>query len=187
MATMPYLDSLPEHATYADLREAYAALLDELRPFAQRLMRGPSPLTVAERELIAAFVSGLNSCSYCYGTHARVAAAFGIEEITLAALLEDVEQAAVEPRLKPVLRFVRKLTLTPSRTTRADADAVRAAGFGDEGLMHAVAVCAYFNQMNRLLDGTGIRGEAHEHAGAARRLIDAGYDTAGVRKRGTGC
>jgi hypothetical protein len=37
--------SLPENATLADLRRIYANLLEKLRPYGQRLMRGPSPLT----------------------------------------------------------------------------------------------------------------------------------------------
>ena len=45
-----------------------------------RLMRDHSPLTVAERELIAAYVSGLNACTYCYGSHVIAAGAFGVDE-----------------------------------------------------------------------------------------------------------
>lgn len=175
---MTLLRSLPDDATFAELRQTYAALLDKLRPYAEQLMRGPSELTTAERELIAAFVSGLNSCSYCYGTHARVASEFGLDENVLRALLDDIDSAPIEPRLKPVMHYVTKLTLTPSRLSRADAEAVRSAGFSDEGLMHAVAVCAYFNQMNRLVEGTGIRGGPAEHGRAARRLVDRGYDPA---------
>jgi AhpD family alkylhydroperoxidase len=33
---------------------------------------------VAERELIAAYVAGLNACGYCHGIHIAVAEAFGI-------------------------------------------------------------------------------------------------------------
>ena len=47
---MALLRSLPENATLADLRRTYADLLEKLRPYGQRLMRGPSPLTPGERE-----------------------------------------------------------------------------------------------------------------------------------------
>jgi hypothetical protein len=53
---MALLRSLPENATLADLRQTYADLLEKLRPYGHRLMRGPSPLTPGQRELIAAFV-----------------------------------------------------------------------------------------------------------------------------------
>jgi uncharacterized peroxidase-related enzyme len=172
---MTLLRALPENATLPDLRRIYADLLEKLRPYADRLMRGPSPLTPGERELIAAFVSGVNSCRYCHGAHSRVAHAFGIDEALLAAALDDLEGAAVDARLKPLLHYVRKLTETPSRMTAADAAAVYAAGWDDEALLHAIAVCAYFNNMNRLVDGTGIVGTPEAYSAAAQQLVANGY------------
>jgi hypothetical protein len=46
---MALLRPLPENATLADLRQTYADLLEKLRPYGHRLMRGPSPLTPGER------------------------------------------------------------------------------------------------------------------------------------------
>jgi alkylhydroperoxidase/carboxymuconolactone decarboxylase family protein YurZ len=53
---MALFRSLPENATLTDLRQTYADLLEKLHPYGHRLMRGPSPLTPGQRELIAAFV-----------------------------------------------------------------------------------------------------------------------------------
>ena len=135
---MALLRSLPENATLADLRRSYADLLEKLRPYGRRLMRGPSPLTPSERELIAAYVSGVNSCRYCQGAHSLVARAFGVDEAVLAASLDNADVAPVDARLKPILRYVRKLTETPSRMTAADAAAVYDAGWNDEALLHAM-------------------------------------------------
>jgi uncharacterized peroxidase-related enzyme len=172
---MALLRSLPENATLTDLRRTYADLLEKLRPYGHRLMRGPSPLTPGEREFIAAFVSGVNSCRYCHGAHSLVARAFGVDEAVLANSLGDVNVAPVDARLKPILRYVRKLTETPSRMTTADAAAVYDAGWSDEALLHAIAVCAYFNNMNRLVEGAGIVGTSEEYAKAAQRLVKHGY------------
>jgi uncharacterized peroxidase-related enzyme len=172
---MALLRSLPENATLADLRRTYADLLEKLRPYGQRLMRGPSPLTPGQRELIAAFVSGVNSCRYCQGAHSLVARAFGVDEAVLATSLDNADVAPIDARLKPILRYVRKLTETPSRMTAADAAAVYDAGWNDEALLHAIAVCAYFNNMNRLVEGAGIVGTSEEYAMAAQRLFKHGY------------
>ena len=169
------LRSLPENATLADLRGIYGELLDHLRPYAEHLMRGPSPLTPGERELIAAYVSGVNSCRYCYGSHSLLARGFGIDEGVFKNLMDDVDLAPVDPRLKPTLRYVRKLTETPNRMTEADADAVYQAAWSDGALLHAVAVCADFNNMNRIVEGTGIVGTAEGYASGAQRLIAHGY------------
>jgi uncharacterized peroxidase-related enzyme len=179
---MALLRSLPENATLADLRQTYADLLETLRPYGQRLMRGPSPLTPGQRELIAAFVSGVNSCRYCHGAHSLVARAFGMDEAVLAASLDDIAVAPIDARLKPILRYVRKLTETPSRMTAADAAAVYDAGWSDEALLHAIAVCAYFNNMNRLVEGAGIVGTTEEYSVAAQRLVEHGYLRGTVRR-----
>jgi uncharacterized peroxidase-related enzyme len=179
---MALLRSLPENATLADLRQRYADLLEKLRPYGHRLMRGPSPLTPGQRELIAAFVSGVNSCRYCRGAHSLVAHAFGVDEAVLAASLDDIDVAPVDARLKPILRYVRKLTETPSRMTAADAAAVYDAGWNDEAMLHAIAVCAYFNNMNRLVEGAGIVGNTEEYSVAAQRLVEHGYLPGAVRR-----
>src|SRR5229473_1449146 len=182
---MALLRSLPENATLPDLRRTYADLLEKLRPYGHRLMRGPSPLSPGERELIAAFVSGVNSCRYCHGAHSLVARAFGVDEAALATSLDNIEATPVDARLKPILRYVRKLTETPSRMTAADAAAVYDAGWSDEALLYAIAVCAYFNNMNRLVEGAGIVGTTGEYSVVAQRLVEHGYLRGGAERSTT--
>jgi len=172
---MSRIRSLPENPTLLDLRSRYASLFDLLRPYGQQLMRGPSPFTPGERELIAAYTSATNACRYCHGVHKLVAESFGIDEAVLDSLWTDITHAPVDEKMKPVLRYVRKLTETPSRLTDTDADAVYAAGWSDEALVHAIAVCAYFNQMNRLVEGAGIVGHAEGYAANAGALFARGY------------
>lgn len=172
---MPHVRSLPENASLQDLRRTYSGLFDLMRPYAQQLMRGPSPLSEGERELIAAYTSGLNSCRYCHGVHSRVACQFGIDEGLFEALLTNLDEAPVERRLKPLLIFARKLTEAPSRLIAEDSAAVYEAGWSEEALVHTVAVCAYFNQMNRLVEGAGIVGEGTGYEAAAGQLATNGY------------
>ena len=93
----------------------------------------------------------------------------------MAALLDDVDASPVEERMKPVLRYVGKLTLTPSRMTPADVEAVLAAGWDERALHDAVSVCALFNFMNRLVEGLGIQADAGCFDLAAERLASQGY------------
>ncbi len=121
------------------------------------LRNDDSALSFAERETIAALVSGLNACVFCYGSHTAIAADFGVDEHVITALVADIDTAPVDEKLKPLLRYVHKLTLTPSKMVQADADAVFAAGWPEEALNDAVVVCALYNFMNRILDGSGIK------------------------------
>jgi uncharacterized peroxidase-related enzyme len=166
-----YLSSLPEHAVVLDVLKAFPEAAAPLVEYHEVVLRGPSQLTVGEREMIAAYVSGLNACRYCHGVHTAVAEAFGIAEGVLAALLADVDTAPVRAELKPLLAYVRKLTEAPSRVTAADAEAVFDAGWEEKTLFDAVSVCALFNFMNRLVEGLGVTApDEGYYATAARRL-----------------
>lgn len=51
----------------------YPETAQHLRGLAEALMRGPSSLTLAERELIATHVSAQNNCLFCTNSHAAIA------------------------------------------------------------------------------------------------------------------
>lgn len=173
---MTYLPAQPAEARLLDVFRTYPEASRPLLDYHEVLMRGPSDLTVAERELIAAFVSGLNECDYCHGVHAVTAARFGIEESLLTALLTtDMESAAVDGRLRPVLAYVAKLTATPHRITPADAEAVLSAGWSEKALHDAVSICGLFNLMNRLVSGLGITAGQEYFETSGNRLAEGGY------------
>ncbi|MBT8457939.1 MAG: peroxidase-related enzyme, partial [Alphaproteobacteria bacterium] len=117
------------------------------------VMRGESELSASERELIAAYVSGLNACSYCHEAHTVFARAYGIGPTVIEALMDDPSSAPVDRRMKPVLAYVAKLTLKPSRMTEGDSQVVYEAGWSERVLFDAIQVCGVFNLANRLIEG----------------------------------
>ena len=148
--------SMPEDA---NLGHVYRTFPDKLAPLAEyqnRVMRGDSELSIAEREIIAAYVSGLNACAFCHGAHTVHAKAFGIEISTIEGMMDDLENADIDDNLKPILAYAGKLTTSPSRMTEADAKAVYNSGWTENVLFDAIQVCGLFNMMNRVLEGTGI-------------------------------
>src|SRR5262249_36054485 len=116
-----YLRSLPADTALLGVFKSYPQTARPLLDYHELVMRGPSPFTVAARELIAAYVSGVNACNYCHGVHTATAEAFGVPPGLLAAALADLDAAPVDERLRPVLRYVGKLTSTPSRMAQEDA------------------------------------------------------------------
>jgi uncharacterized peroxidase-related enzyme len=175
---MPFFKFLPPDAT---VRHVMTNQPERYLPiggtFTQNVLRGPSPFTVAERELIAAYVSGLNQCQYCHGAHKAFAVDNGIDPALFESLMADVDAALVADKMKPVLRYVKKLTLTPSCMSQADADAVFAAGWDERALGDAVAICALFNFFNRIVEGHGVRGSDAIWARATRMIRETGYET----------
>jgi len=170
-----YLRGMPD----ADLKELLKSEPDLGVPFAQYhevLLRGPSPFTVGERELMAAYVSGLNACDFCSGEHEAVAGRFGIESGTLEGLLSDIESAPVSEKLRPIFRYLHKLTLQPSRMIAADIEAIYSAGWDDPAPYHAASLCALFSFDNRLIQGVGIPPhDAKKLQETADRLHAQGY------------
>jgi len=153
---MALFPSLPENPHLADVYKAFPECVKPLLDYHDALLRGESPLSVAERELIAAFVSGLNACSFCFGAHKIYARAFGIDEGVVDALVADVDVAPVDEKLKPLLKYIAKLKDLPPKLTTADAQAVYDAGWSERALFDAIQVAALFNYMNRIIEGTGV-------------------------------
>ncbi|MHA7870733.1 MAG: carboxymuconolactone decarboxylase family protein [Hyphococcus sp.] len=153
---MALFPSLPAAPHLADVYKAFPQHARPLLDYHDLLLRGESPLSVAERELIAAYVSGLNACAFCYGAHVIYAEVFGVEEGLLDALVADIETAPVDPKLKPLLKYVAKLKDLPPKLTDADARAVYDAGWSERALFDAIQVAALFNYMNRIIEGTGV-------------------------------
>jgi AhpD family alkylhydroperoxidase len=49
----------------------------------EAIMRGASAFTAGERELMAAYVSKLNSCTYCASSHSEAAIVLGVERTSV--------------------------------------------------------------------------------------------------------
>lgn len=172
---MPLLPTLPAGSTLLDVFKAFPEASRPLIEFHEVVLRGPSPFSEAERELIATHVSGLNRCRYCRGVHAATTERLGVSRDVIDDLVDGVDAAAVTERMKPVLRYAEKLTRHPSGITQADADAVLAAGWDATALFHVVAVTALFNFMNRLVEGLGIELDPAYVEPASKRLAERGY------------
>lgn len=159
---MPVFPSVEGEPNLGKVFKRFPHTAMPLLEYHDRLLRDHSPLTVAERELIAAYVSGINSCTYCHGAHVVAARAFGIDAELFEGLMAYLESSAVDEKLKPLLAYVGKLTRTPAMMTQADADLVYAAGWEEQALFDAVSVCALFNFMNRIVEGSGIKSNPLE-------------------------
>lgn len=172
---MPLLPSLPADALVKDVYPINPALFKPWCMVEELIMRGPSRLTPGEREMIGAYVSALNACTYCYSSHSEAAKFLGIPEETFANMLQSPDAAPVRTELKPILAFVRKLTLTPSRMVQADADAVFAAGWDEKTLHDAIMVCCCYSFMNRFADGHGLPSDPALFRERGRRHAEQGY------------
>jgi len=172
---MSFLRSLEPEPGLLQIFQAFPEVARPLLKYHEVLLRGESPFSAAERELIAAYVSVLNNCNYCRAVHSQTAIALGIRADLIPQLLANPQSKDLDPRLRPVLAFVRKLTVSPGKITAKDADEFLAAGWNDRALHDATAICALFNLMNRLVNGFGVDAPESYTKLAAERLAEGGY------------
>ena len=174
---MSFVKSVPEaEESVAAVMRRYPNQAIPLIELTDVIMRsGECAFTSEQRELIAAYASGLNDCTFCYNTHKATAEAFGLDESLLDSMLSDLDTSAVDDKLKPVLRFVKKLTQSPSRMVQADTDAIFDAGWDEDCFHYTVMICGLFNLMNRVMDGYGVKNTAEFRKSRGRVLADAGY------------
>ena len=71
------------------------------------------------------------------------------QAIIAACRLNNVHRLAL-------LRYARKLTLSPESMARGDVEALHAAGADDGEILEVNQVTAYFNYANRSLNGLGV-------------------------------
>ncbi len=174
---MPYFSFLDDDA---NVMSVLAHNKERFLPFEQslnHLMRGPSDLSVEERELVAAYVSGLNACGFCYGAHAAVAESFGFDAGLIESMVADLDTSDVAPKLKALLSYCRQLTVEPSKVTEAHVTSAIDAGWSENAVHDAAAVTAFFAFMNRMVDGHGVQALSKEGNQAVGSFLGAaGYD-----------
>lgn len=125
-----------------------------LYDLAQVLLRGPSPLSEAERELIAAYVSHRNDCMFCMSSHAAAARClYGDEKNIVDEVLADMFRSNVSDKMKALLHIAGKVQVLGKEVTPGDIGAARALGATDREIHDTVLIAASFSMFNRYVDG----------------------------------
>lgn len=150
------------------------ALLTEV--MAQLLMRGESPFTEGERELIAAYVSLLNQSDFCIRVHSEIAQKYGIPAVVFRQLKEEnIAKAEVEAKMKPVLEYVHTLNNDMTAVTEHDIEKIRQAGWEENAVTQANLICGFFNMVNRLSEGLNLPYNTTQAESVAIQLFENGY------------
>jgi uncharacterized peroxidase-related enzyme len=141
----------------------------------QAVMRGPSPLTPAERELIYSYCSALAGCHYAHTSHKACAIALGIKPQVFAALSKGSRALPVGRKVAALLKFARKLTLHPAKMRAADVEPLYAAGWPEQAIVDTIIVTALTAWINRILNGFCAYAPDTRHRANGRRLAREGY------------
>lgn len=143
--------------------------------FTEEVMRGPSPLSPGLRELIGAYFSKKNRCSFCSDAHAAAAAEY-LEEGLVDEVLRDVESSRLDAPHKALFRYVAKLAEHPERVTAADIHKLKEAGWSEEAIYDALTVASVFKFYNTWNNGSGVQNMAStDYLFSGKVLSTLGY------------
>ena len=149
MARVPVPAEIPGIAAFFKFRPETGLPLCQL---AEALLRGPSPLSSGERELIAAVVSTGNQCIFCARSHGAAASAHLGDEAMVQKACADPSSAAVSEKMKSLLALALKVREGGRAVSDVDVAQARAAGANDIEIHDAVLIAAAFCMFNRYVD-----------------------------------
>ena len=144
----------------------------------QILLRGESTLTESEREMIAAYVSSLNDCTFCSSAHTATTCLLpGGKETGIMPMEQDLETFHVSEKMNSLLQLAAKVQQGGYKVQIEDVENARNHGASDMEIHDTVLIAALFCLYNRYVDGlatlTPTEPEFYELIG--KRLASRGY------------
>jgi len=114
-----------------------------------------SALTRQQKEYIFLVSSAANLSTYCVTTHCEMIRMLGIQGPEPEQIAVDHTATGLPIGVKALLNFAKKLTLQPTKLSRADIDALRTFAYTDEQILEAVVLVAFAKFANYVAFGLG--------------------------------
>lgn len=149
-----------------------------LSQLAETILRGPSTLSMAERELIASYVSWLNQCVFCHLSHGAAALAhLNLDTSHVAKIQAGCKGLDVSHKFFALLRIAEQVQQSGKNVNAETVDAARKLGATDMEIHHTVLIAAAFCMYNRYVDGLGTFTSANpaDFQATGERLAMHGY------------
>jgi uncharacterized peroxidase-related enzyme len=121
---------------------------------ANLMLRTNEGLTMAEREMIATYVSYLNDCFYCEQSHGAIATCYLKDNNELIEQVKkDYQQANISDKMKTLLSIAGSVQKGGKHVTQQQIDDAKNAGATDRDIHDTVLITALFCMFNRYVDG----------------------------------
>jgi len=149
-----------------------------LYELAQVLLRGPSSLSEAERELIAAYVSKRNDTMFCMMSHAAASRElYGDDKNVVDDVLNNLQQANISNKMKALLHIAGRVQVLGKEVTEEDVAKARNEGAEDREIHDTVLIAATFSMFNRYVDGLAsfTPTDEKEYEAMGKRMAEKGY------------
>ncbi len=172
---MSYLGVTKKFKGVADVWARDPELYLPLAEFVSAVMTRESDLSVAQREMIAGYVSSLNQCDFCVGVHKQTLISLNVDSDIIDCVFSDKEDFSSLGEFSEILKFSRILNLTHLKVEQEHIDALVQSGWSEQTIEDAINVVALFNYVNRLVDGLGIKSTEDYYKMVGGMLASQGY------------
>lgn len=145
---------------------------------ANLMLRTSEGLTMAEREMIATYVSYLNDCFYCQQSHGAIVSCYLNDENSLInQVTQDYRLADISDKMKALLTIAGSVQKGGKHVTSEQIEAARTEGATDRDIHDTVLIAAMFCMFNRYVDGLGADTpiELSSYPLRARQITEHGY------------
>ena len=145
---------------------------------ANLLLRTNEGLTMAERELIATYVSYLNDCFYCQHSHGAIVSCYLNDDNELVnQVIKDLNNAPISEKLRALLRIAGSAQKGGKHITTEQAEAAKRHGATDKDIHDTVLITAAFCMFNRYVDGlaSNTPTDLSSYPLRARQIAENGY------------
>jgi uncharacterized peroxidase-related enzyme len=150
---VPHIDVPPGVPGIRALLQAHPETAGPITDLAQALLHAPNSLSRGERELIAAYVSALNDCTFCRTSHAAIAVCHLGDESLVETVLANAEASSISPKVKALLAIAARVQQSGRAVRAGDIDRARREGATDTEIHDTVLIAAAFCMFNRYVDG----------------------------------
>ena len=143
--------------------------------FLEKLMYEETILPVYIKEMIFAYVSELNGCTYCKNKHKEISKKM-IIDMEESSPLKNISLSSIQEEYKSVLTFSHKVNEDIDSITQEDVDAILINGFSENVISEIIAICSAAQYMNTTVRAHKISAlnEAMNSA-SVRMMIQKGY------------
>lgn len=138
------------------------SLVDHLNSY-MTIMFKKSPLSRAQREMLAVVVSSLNGCQYCQTHHGEALDYFWKDAEKVACLKRSPENIELPEAELLLIKYAIGLTRHPEENHLEIINELRGNGFTDKAVLDATLVIGYFNFVNRMVQGLGVKLGNEDH------------------------
>lgn len=175
---MPHIkvnEDLPGIRSLMAFSPETAAPMGEL---ANLLLRTNEGLSMAERELIATYVSHLNDCFYCQHSHGAIVTCYLHDDNELVnEVIKDLDHAPVSEKLRALLHIAGSAQKGGKYVTPEQVETAKKFGATDKDIHDTVLITAAFCMFNRYVDGLASKTPADlsSYPLRARQIAENGY------------